>query len=338
MATTPYSSRVIAFSFGLLLACAPVAFAQDGTMDQQQGTPSAMTRSVAVGEKAKIKGTIVDRQPDTFTVRDENGYETVVLLNNETSVKSNGGFFRRGNNYAVTNLLRGLVVEVEGRGNAQGQLNASKVRFDKDDLQVARSIDTRVNPVENRVSAVEAENRTLAGQVDELNAVSREIRASADRANTEADRANAGVATTNERISSLDDYDVATEATVYFRVNSTRLTPEAQADLDNIAQQAIASKGYIVEVTGFTDSTGSVEKNRRLSQQRADAVVRYLQENHDIPLRRMVTPFGYCESRFAADNETREGREQNRRVEVKVLVSRGITQAPAMTSQTTTTP
>lgn len=332
-------SRVLAFAFGLFLACAPVAFGQDMATNQQ-GAPAPMVQTVAVGEKAKIRGTIIEREPDTFVVRDERGYETLIVLTDQTSVKSKGGFFRRGNNYDVTSLLRGLYVEVEGRGNAQGQLVANKIRFDKDDLKVARSIDTRVNPVEGRVSAVEAENRTLAGQVDELNAVSREIRASADRANSEADRANQGVSMTNERISALDDYDVRGEATVYFKVNSSRLTPEAQAELDQIAQNAMAAKGYIIEVTGFTDSTGSVEKNRRLSQQRADAVVRYLQENHEIPLRRMVTPFGYGETRFVAENDTREGREQNRRVEVKVLVSRGLTQSvdtqsTGMTSQTT---
>jgi outer membrane protein OmpA-like peptidoglycan-associated protein len=324
---TSKASRGLAFTFGLLLACAPAALAQDPNM-VPQGTPTAMTRSVAVGEKAEVEGTIVNRDPDSITVRDERGYETLVVLNDQMSVKSKGGFFRRGKNYDVTSLLTGLIVEVEGRGNAQGQLVANKIRFDKDDLKVARSIDTRVNPVEGRLSVVEAENDTLAGQVDELNAVSREIRAEASRANAEADRANAGVSLTNERISSLDDYDVQGETTVFFKVNSARLTPEGMADLDEIARQAAAMKGYIIEVAGFTDATGSVEKNRRLSQQRADAVVRYLQENHEIPLRRMVTPFGFGETRFIADNESREGREQNRRVEVKVLVSRGITQTP----------
>jgi len=329
--TVTRASKALAFSFALLLASAPVAFGQD-TMDQ--GSPAPMTRTVASGEKSKLEGTIIQRDPDTFVVRDERGYETTVVLNDRTSVKSKGGFFRRGNNYDVTNLLRGLVVEVEGRGDTRGFLVADKIRFDKDDLQVARSIDTRVTPVEGRVSAVEAENRTLAGQVDELNAVSREIRGEAERANREADRANQGVAMANERISSLDDYDVQDQTTVLFRVNSSQLSPEGKAELDRIAQAAIANRGYIIEVAGFTDSTGSVEKNRRLSQQRADSVVRYLQENHDIPLRRMITPFGYGEMKAAADNTTREGREQNRRVEVKVLVSRGIIQQPTADTST----
>src|SRR5258706_15403006 len=90
------------------------------------------------------------------------------------------------------------------------------------------------------------------------------------------------------------------------------------------------AKGYVVEVSGFADATGSVARNRALSQRRADAVIRYLVENHQIPLRRIVTPYGFGETNPVADNKTREGRTENRRVEVKVLVSKGIT-APTPT-------
>jgi len=108
-------------------------------------------------------------------------------------------------------------------------------------------------------------------------------------------------------------------------VNSYIISPEDRRALDELAQKAMTTKGYVIEITGHADATGNAQRNRALSQQRADAVVRYLQENHDIPLRRMITPFGYGQLRPAADNNTPEGRRQNRRVEVKILVSRGIT-------------
>lgn len=330
--TTSRASGALALSFGVVLTCGSLAFGQDSTAagqtqgtdtaSQSQGTTSQQARTVASGVKAKLKGTIVERDPDTFTVRDDAGGETVVMLTDRTDVKSKGGFFRRGANYDVTNLLRGLVVEVEGRGNAGGQLVADKVRFDRQDLKVARSIESRVNPVEGRLGEVEAQNKTLSGQVDELNEVSKEIRG-------EAERANAGVATTNERISALDDYDVQDQTAIYFKVNSAVLTPEGKTSLDELAQKAMGTKGYVIEVAGFADSTGNVEKNRILSQRRADAVVRYLQENHEIPLRRMITPYGYGAIRPVADNTTAEGRQQNRRVEVKILVNRGQAQQAA---------
>ena len=321
--------RVLALTIALGLTGLPIAYGQNDGM----AAPQAPARTVADGQKTKLKGTIVDRDADTFVVRDEQGYETTVRLTDQTSVRSNGGFFRRGTNYDVTNLLRGLAVEVEGRGNTAGELVAGKVRFSKDNLQVARSIETRVNPVEGRLTQVEAQNRSLAGQVDELNEVSKTMREDIARADTNILATDTRVSATNERISALDDYQVASEATVLFRVNSAVLSPEAKTALDEVAQQALAQKGYVIEVAGFTDTTGSVQKNRMLSQRRADAVVQYLAETHDIPLRRMITPFGYGELKAVADNTTREGREQNRRVEVKVLVNQGLTRDVPSTIQ-----
>ncbi|MEW6126023.1 MAG: OmpA family protein [Acidobacteriota bacterium] len=299
-----------------LLTGVPANFAQQVQSSSQ--SPQATVykpgiRAVSSGQKTKLKGRIVSREADTFSVRDEQDMETVVRLTDQTSVKSKGGFFRRGKNYDVTSLLRGLEVEIEGRGNMDGQLVADKVRFDSSDLKVARTVESRVSPVER-------ENQRIAGQVDELNEVSRMAR-------SEADRANAGVAAANERISAIDDYTVQDSTTVYFRVNSAVLTPEYKQALDQIAQKAATTKGFVIEITGYADSTGNMARNRVLSQQRADAVVRYLQENHDIPLRRIITPFGYGSLRPVADNATADGRRQNRRVEVKVLVSSGLTQS-----------
>jgi hypothetical protein len=135
-----------------------------------------------------------------------------------------------------------------------------------------------------------------------------------------------GVRATNDRISALDDYSPQQTAAVNFKVGSAVLSRDARTQLDEIAKQAFNAKGYVIEVSGFASADGSLNLNRRLSERRADAVVRYLAENHRIPLRRIVTPFGYGESQAVADNTTREGRARNRRVEVKVLVNRGLTQ------------
>jgi outer membrane protein OmpA-like peptidoglycan-associated protein len=139
----------------------------------------------------------------------------------------------------------------------------------------------------------------------------------------------AGVNATNERISALDDYEPQSITAVNFKLGSAILLPDAKSKLDDIATKAMNSKGYVLEVSGFADSTGSVNLNRQLSQRRADAVIRYLVESHQIPLRRIVTPYGFGESNPVADNTSREGRAQNRRVEVKLLVSKGITQPAA---------
>jgi OOP family OmpA-OmpF porin len=325
--------RSIAFAFALALTLSPLAFSQT---DNNQ----TRARSVASGEKMKIKGVVVKRDADTFTVRDLTGNDTVVRLTDRTSVKSNGGFLRTGTNYGTTNILRGLNLEVEGRGGSNGELVADKIRFNETDLRTARAVESRANPLEEqakategRLSEVEQNAQKLSGQLDELAAVSNAARGGAKAAQDTADQAVAGVNQTNERISALDDYVPQETAAVNFRVGSSVLNPDAKSKLDAVATKALNAKGYVLEVTGFADSTGGTERNRALSQRRADAVIRYLVEQHKIPLRRIITPYGFGEMEPVADNKTREGRAQNRRVEVKILVNKGLTgPAPTMTT------
>ena len=330
--------RLASLALSLVAALGANAYAQGSA----QGTPAVATntRTVADGQKMTVKGVVTRRNIDanTFEVQDANGVTTVVALTDRTSIKTKGGFFGGGSSYGATNILRGLNLEVEGRGNSSGQLVATKVRFGDTDLRVAQSISSRVDPVESRVGnaegridQVEQNSQRLSGQLDELAAVSNAARGGAKAAQESADAAISGVNLTNERISALDDYTAQQSVNVNFRVGSAALSPEAKSSLDGIAQQAMKARGYVIEVRGFASADGSENANRQLSQRRADAVVRYLAETHNIPLRRIITPFGYGEKQAIADNATRAGREQNRRVEVSVLVNRGITQpAPEM--------
>jgi outer membrane protein OmpA-like peptidoglycan-associated protein len=320
---------------GLVLA-APV-YAQDNTK-----TDSTMTASL---QKVKTKGVIVKREADTFTMRDQAGMELTVKLTDKTEVKEKkGNPFRGSKSYSVTQLLRGLNVEVEGHGSA-GTVEAKKIKFSDADFRVAQSVESRVNPVEGRLgetetrlSESEKNAQRLSGQIGELNELSNAARGGAKAAQESADAAMAGVnttnervtatnqrvAATNERISALDDFEVKNNLVVNFKVGSSVLSADAKSGLDGIAEQTKAEKGFVIEITGFASADGSQDANRRLSQRRADAVVRYLAENHNIPLRRIITPFGYGEKQPMADNSTRDGRKQNRRVEVKILVSRGM--------------
>jgi outer membrane protein OmpA-like peptidoglycan-associated protein len=244
---------------------------------------------------------------------------------------------RSGNNYAQTNILRGLNLEIEGKGNASGELLATKVRFNESDYRVARAVESRAAPLEDRattsekkISDIEENAQRLSGQLDELAAVANTAKGGAKAAQETADAAVAGVNLTNERISALDDYEPQTVAAVNFKSGSAILSTDSKTKLDDIATKALNAKGYVLEVSGFADSRGSIELNRALSARRADAVIRYLVENHNIPLRRIVTPYGYGETNPVADNTSREGRAENRRVEIKLLVNKGLTQ-PAPT-------
>jgi outer membrane protein OmpA-like peptidoglycan-associated protein len=264
-----------------------------------------------------------------------------------------GNPFRKARTYPVTALLRGLEVEVEGRGNDAGALVAEKIKFTDDDFGVARSLEARVAPVETRVTTTEgrmdtAENRLtaaeqnaqrLSGQLEELAAVANTARGGAKAAQETADQAlaaakanSAEIQAANDRISQIDNYEATKNVAVNFKVNSAVLSAEAKAALDEIATQAKGEKGYLIQVTGYASADGGSAKNRALSERRAEAVIRYLAENHDIPLHRMINPFGFGELKPVAENDTREGRRQNRRVEVAILVSKGLTASGATTS------
>ena len=284
----------------------------------------AQVRQLTAGQKYKIKGVIVARTDDTLLIKDATGVNTKVMVSPATSIKSNGFF--GGDKYQAKSLVRGLNLKAEGRGDSSGALTAKKIRFDKSDLEVAQSIDSRVSPAENRITATEQNAARLSGQIDELMAISNAAKGGAKAAQETADAAVEGVNATNKRISDLDDYVVQTKSTVNFRVNSYRLSPEAKAELDDVAATALTMRGYVLEVTGFASADGNAAANKRLSQRRARAVIDYLVDNHDIPLRRIGTTYGYGENKAIADNSTREGRAQNRRVEVAVLVSKGLNQ------------
>jgi len=290
----------------LFLATASIVSAQTNTTQTPKDRYPNL-QAVPNGSKLKFKGVVVGRDADTFTVRDRNRTDYQVLITDQTSIKTYGGFFKGGKKYPVTDILRGLIVEVEGSGDPQGQLVAKKIRFNESDMRAALTTDTRVGPVEEN-------QQRMAGQMDELYAIAAEAR-------TEVKAAN-------ERISSLDDYDVQDNVAVTFKLNSAVLSPEAKTQLDALAQKALTAKGYMIEVAGHTDSTGSDAKNFRLSQARAESVVQYLAVTHKIPLRRFVTPMGYGRTEAVADNSTASGRAQNRRVEVKLIINRGITSVP----------
>jgi outer membrane protein OmpA-like peptidoglycan-associated protein len=261
----------------------------------------------------KFQGVVIAREGDNFRIRDRNRTDYQVLITDRTSVKTHGGFLHGGKKYPVTDILRGLIVEVEGRGDSQGELVAEKIRFDESDMRAAITSDTRVTPVEENQARI-------TGQMDELYAVAAEARNEASAA--------------NDRINALDEVDVQETTAVTFKVNSAVLSAEAKQQLDEFAAKIENAKAFTIEVAGHTDSTGGDTKNFRLSQARAEAVVQYLAVSHKIPLRRFVTPMGYGKTEAVADNTTAAGRAQNRRVEVKMMLNRGMSQnvAPAQST------
>ena len=119
-------------------------------------------------------------------------------------------------------------------------------------------------------------------------------------------------------VKGLDNYKPVADVAVTFGFDKAVLTKEDREQLDDFAAQLGSAKGFILEVTGGTDSTGPAQYNYELSQRRADAVVQYLASKYAIPAHRFYL-IGIGKDKEVASNTTAEGRKQNRRVEVRLL-------------------
>ena len=215
-----------------------------------------------------------------------------------------------------------------------------------------------VAPVEQRVGAVEAKNtdqdKTIASQGTQISDLDRELsqtkervtsadakavqageaakaadlkasnaQTAADGAKQAADGAKTfaenGLNRLDQNMQAMNKFSMATSESVLFGLNQDTLTDEGKAQLDTIAKQATSLDRYVIEVQGFTDKTGDATYNDSLSERRARNVARYLAAKYQIPVRSIsVLGLGYAQP--VADDSTRDGRKQNRRVEVRLWV------------------
>jgi outer membrane protein OmpA-like peptidoglycan-associated protein len=315
----------------LLLAIVPAA---------AQSSKKAYPVQVPQGEKVKLQGVVSLRDNDMFKVRDPGGAETTVIMTSDTKVSSHSRGLRGKKDYPVTYIMRGLRLQSEGHGDAQGNLVADWVRFDEQDLRSAQALEQTAELAEEnaaRLAAAEENAKKLAAQIEETTAIANSAQAKADEAAEAAAAAQAtanqafkDAAMANNRINGLDSYDVVKTIPVLFPTGKYTLTKTARAGIDEAAAWAKAEKakgnanGWLVQVAGFADTSGNTARNRTLSERRAKTVIDYLVLQYNIDLRRLVQPFGFGEGRPIASNKTAAGRAENRRVEIRILQNKGI--------------
>jgi outer membrane protein OmpA-like peptidoglycan-associated protein len=280
----------------------------------------------------KLKGIVVKRDADSFTmVEITGGPITTVVLTAATEVKSHKrGLFRGSKPFEVSYILRGLRLEADGVGNAEGQLVADRIRFDEQDLRTAQALKTTVDPIEaelrEKLRQQQAEQERIAGQLAETTAVANAATVSAAEANASAKKAQQTADYANNRINGLDDFNTIKTVTVYFNSGSFVLDPTAKAAIDETAAwvKTQNTKGWMVAVVGYTDDQGNKARNRTLSELRANSVIYYLVSEKGLKPQRLVQPFGYGQLEPVDDNSTAAGRAKNRRVEIKFMVNKGI--------------
>ena len=281
------------------------------------------------GDSTKAKGMIISRTGETLIVSGADG-KTTVVLDDSTKVQQPTGVFRHKQVSAAV-LIPGLKVSVVGTTDDQNRVVAKSITFDASDLETAEMIQAGLHPTAEQVAANVVQ---LAAQRGDISSNQQNIGANKEAigANQQAIESNKQdidqnikeIEENTNRFSQLSEYDLKGEATVNFAVGKSKVSEQDQATLKQLAQSATSLTGYIIVVKGYADSTGAAAMNTRLSQDRAEAVIAYLVQQGGVPVRHIVAPGAYGETHAVASNETKSGRAENRRVEVKVLVNKGI--------------
>ena len=179
--------------------------AQDSSMTTQakddklagQAPANANYMRVPSWQSASLEGVVESRDADGFVLRDMKGNTYLVTVTSNTQIKEKkGNPFRKARIYGTTQLLRGLEVEVSGRGTESGQIEAREVKFRDDDFRVAKVVETRVNPVEDQLKSTEGQLRQteqnaqrLSGQLEEVGSISNAAKRGAQNAQQSADNA-----------------------------------------------------------------------------------------------------------------------------------------------------
>jgi OmpA-OmpF porin, OOP family len=299
------------FSFAVILfAAALVAFLAAGPASAHAQT---------------VQGVINGRSGATMTLQTADSPSLVVVLTPTTQVDEVEGLLKgRKKQMAMTCLIPGLPVQVQGTTNDQGQLVASSVKFKGNNLQAAMNAQAGLQPTVEAQAAHEqqiqqseqqlaAQQAALAAQQAQLNAADQKIAAN-----------KAAIAAANKRFGELGEYNIMDEVTVYFANGKVTVDPQYFPQLLKLAEKATTITGYVIQVKGYASAVGSAALNQKLSVERANAVSQFLEQDASIPLTNMLAPGAMGTSNQVAPDSTTEGQAENRRVVVMVLQNKGI--------------
>ena len=285
----------------------------------------------AFGGEAEVKGMITTRTGETLVVKSAQGTTTVVLTDDTTTKDDKGLFGLDKQHMSSAVLIPGLKVKVKGTSDDQGRIVAKTITTDGDDLETAEMIQAGLHPTAEQVTANEqaigTNKQNISANQAELAAHKQDITANQQDIAAHQQQIQKNISDIEEntnRFTALSEYDVKDQATLNFNTGSSKISAEGQDALKKLAQTATGLTGYIIEVTGYADNTGSAAMNTKLSEDRAKAVIAFLMQQGNVPIRHIVAPGAMGEYGAAAPNETKAGRAENRRVEVKVLVNKGI--------------
>jgi len=246
-----------------------------------------------------------------MTLQTSESPRLVVVLTDSTQVAQVLGALKaRRKQMSMAALVPGLQVKVEGAYDSKNQLVASSVKFKGNDLEDAQKMQASLQPAKEQIqqSQQELEQQRAALQQQQQQMTESEAKIAANKANIEA---------ANKRFGQLDDYNILDEVTVYFANGKVAVDPKYRPQLQQLAEKAKTIKAYMVQVKGYASSSGSAELNQKLSEDRANNVTQFLQQQAHIPLTHMLAPGAMGESRQVSSDKTADSEAENRRVVVR---------------------
>ena len=233
----------------------------------------------------EIKGFISAHKGDSVLITGADGTKTPNAVNDTTQIKASKGFLGGSAKLQPTALLNGLPVTIKTL-QYPGGLYASQINLHNGDMKMAHMIR---NGTDQRFDEQTAATEALRG-----------------------------------RMGDIDKYNIKSTTNVHFGTGLAKLSADDKAGLCAAATQAEGTENALILVVGYTDSTGPEDVNQALSEKRASSVKNYLQQACHWKPYRMLTPTGMAQADPLASNDTPEGKAENRRVSVNVLVSKAV--------------
>jgi outer membrane protein OmpA-like peptidoglycan-associated protein len=296
------------------------------------GVPAiAQDAAKAGSQQATVEGLVIGRDGSNMSVKTADTPRLTVVLSDSTKATEKGGFLGLGRkDLGITQLVPGMQVKVEGAYDTDHQLLAKKVTFSRNSYQTAQQIDAGLNPTNEKVAKqqdqLRSDRRDIESSQSDIAQAKQDINTTQQglAANVQATGENKqAIGQTNTRIGTLDQYATKGSYTVQFANGRSAVTTKYKDELTDFVKEAANTPGAMIEVQGYASKVGSPTLNQKLSSERADNVLTIIQQA-GVPLTRILAPAAMGTTEQVADNHTRSGQAQNRRVVVTIVVNQGI--------------
>lgn len=281
--------------------------------------------SLASASGTTIRGIISGRGENGSIIVQTDSARLTITLNDMTRIRRIDGI--RPVIVSSADLIPGLRIKAEGMLDTADTFSATKITFARDDFKIAAAIQAGIMPTDQRSVVnehnIQQNSQELTSQKAELGQQAQELATQDGRISSDEQKMIATAGLLNTRISNLDDFTPLKTITILFRNNKYDVSNSDRALLQQFAEEARATNGYMIQVQAFASDVGPYQLNQRLSLERANRVTQILQQS-GVPLTNVFVPAGMGVTEQVATNKTQRGQAENRRAVVTLLQNKGL--------------